>query len=78
MNLAIQKGKTQSGNPWYIIQDSPTSFHITITDNVTISYDHMENPRSMEHLMEYVEIVEKSLYKGDLTNEGNCSIIQVD
>lgn len=78
MRMAIQKGKTQSGNTWFIIQDSPISFHITVTDTVTISYDHMERPNSMEQLMEYVENIDKSLYNRDLTNEENCSIIKVD
>jgi hypothetical protein len=78
VRMAIQKGNTQSGNTWFIIQDSPISFHITVTDNTAISYDHMERPNSMEHLMEYVENMDKSLYNRDLTNDQKCSIIKVD
>lgn len=71
------QGVTERGNTWYIIQDSPVSFHITVTDKETIAYDHMERPSNMEHLMEYVREVEHMLYKTDLTNAPNGGIIQV-
>jgi hypothetical protein len=48
--LAEKKGKTDRGNYFSIIQDTPTSFHISVSVGDTTQYEHMENPASLDIL----------------------------
>lgn len=59
--LAEKTGKTESGNYFSIIQDAPTSFHISVSVGNVTQYDHMENPASLEVLDLKVLEMEKEL-----------------
>lgn len=48
--IGKQIGKTEKGNKYIILQDSPSTFHVSVDCNNIISYDIIENPTSMEEL----------------------------
>lgn len=54
MLLGKDIGKTSNGSKYIIYQDSPTTFHFTVTKGDVSIYDFMESPESVEALNAYV------------------------
>lgn len=50
MNLAQQAGRTKRDNHYAIIQDSPVSFHLSITVGDVTQHDHVTSPASIDTL----------------------------
>ena len=48
--MGKQVGKTAKGNTYIILQDSPTTFHMSVQYNNIVSYDFIENPSSVDEL----------------------------
>ena len=62
--MGKQVGKTAKGNTYIILQDSPTTFHMSVQYNNIVSYDCVENPANMEELHNRIIELEKEL-EGD-------------
>jgi len=50
MFSAKETGKTEKGTWYYIGQDAPNSFHISVSKPELTVYDHLLNPSSMEEI----------------------------
>lgn len=50
MNLTQQTGRTKKGNFYSIIQDGPTSFHLSITIGDVTQHDHVTSPINLDVL----------------------------
>lgn len=48
--IGKQIGKTEKGNKYIILQDSPSTFHVSVECNNIVNYDFIENPANMEEL----------------------------
>ena len=53
--------KTKKGNTLIIYQDSPTSFHVSVTIGSFVSYDFVESPTSMDMILQRAEELETEL-----------------
>lgn len=51
-------GKTERGGTYVIAQDTPSSFHISVSYGNNVIYDFIENPPNIEFLKENVETLE--------------------
>ncbi len=60
---AKQSGVTEKGSRYSILQDGPTSFHITVQKENNVIYDYMLNPTSMSDLMNLIASLEDELFK---------------
>jgi hypothetical protein len=58
---AKEQGTTQSGSWYFILQDSNTSFHITVGRENTLIYEHFQNPPDIQYLMDNILLLEKKL-----------------
>lgn len=58
MYQAKEIGKTERGNKYSILQDSPTSFHVSVDVNNIIRYDHIENPQNKEEILNKILTLE--------------------
>ena len=52
--MAKKVGKTPNNNTYIILQDSPTSYHVSVDLNDIIRYEHIESPSSEEELMKRI------------------------
>ena len=52
MFIAKEIGKTEKGSTYVIGQDTPSSFHISVTYASNTIYEHFENPPNIEFLKE--------------------------
>lgn len=61
MYNAKQTGVTPSGSRFAILQDSPTSFHISVSKGDKVIYEHFENPPSLQYLNDNILLLETEL-----------------
>lgn len=62
MYQAKRVGKTLTGNKYIILQDGPKSFHVSVSINDYVIYDHFHDPPTLEALNENILLLEKELY----------------
>jgi len=53
--------KTSKGNTYVIYQDSPSTFHVSVSIGNFVSYDFIEAPSSVHALHEHIEALESEL-----------------
>jgi hypothetical protein len=53
--------KTSKGNTYIIYQDSPTTFHVSVSIGNFVSYDFLESPPTVEVLYERIQELETEL-----------------
>jgi hypothetical protein len=58
MFIAKEMGKTERGGTYVIAQDTPSSFHISVSYGNNVIYYFIENPPNIEFLKENVETLE--------------------
>ena len=61
MFIAKEIGKTERGGTYVIAQDTPSSFHISVSYGNTVMYDFVENPPNIEFLKENVKKFEEQV-----------------
>lgn len=61
MHMGKEVGKTEKGTWYCILQDAPNSFHISVSKDNLVLYDHVENPTGMEQLRNKVIELEDDL-----------------
>jgi len=61
MFIAKEVGKTEKGNTYIILQDSPASFHMSVEVEGVTMYEHIENPPTMEFLKEQIVRLESEV-----------------
>jgi hypothetical protein len=61
MFIAKEIGKTEKGSTYVIGQDTPSSFHISVSYGNNVIYDFIENPPSIEFLKENVKTLEEQI-----------------
>lgn len=59
--MGKQIGKTEKGNKYIILQDSPATFHLSVDCNNIVGYDFIENPANMEELQSRIIGLETEL-----------------
>jgi hypothetical protein len=59
--LGKEIGSTPNGCKYIIYQDSPNTFHYTVSKNDIVYYDYKENPTSMEDLHASVNLLAEEL-----------------
>jgi hypothetical protein len=62
MFIAKEIGKTERGSTYVIGQDTPSSFHISVTSGSNSIYDYTENPPTLEFLKEMVINLDNELH----------------
>jgi hypothetical protein len=60
--MGKQLGKTEKGTWYCILQDAPNSFHISVSKDNLTSYDHLENPTSVEQIHNKIRELEDELF----------------
>lgn len=63
-----EEGTTSSGSRYVILQDSPVSFHISVSKGNNVVYEHFENPPSREFLDTGIHNLEQELLAMEMTN----------
>lgn len=58
--LAREVKTTERGSRVAILQDGPSSFHITVQNGNNIVYEHFQNPPSLEELHNNINTLENS------------------
>jgi hypothetical protein len=53
--------KTAKGNTYVIYQDSPNTFHVSVSIGNFVSYDFLESPPNIEAIHEYIHRLESEL-----------------
>jgi hypothetical protein len=53
--------KTVKGNTYVIYQDSPSTFHVSVSIGNFVSYDFLESPSSIEAIHECIHRLESEL-----------------
>lgn len=61
MMIAKEIKKTVKGNTYMILQDSPTSFHISVSIGNHVIYDFMDTPQSLEQIYTNINTLEMEL-----------------
>lgn len=61
MKINRQTGTTAKGSRYAILQDGPTSFHITVQDNDRLIYEHFSNPPNLKFLIDEADGMEIEL-----------------
>jgi len=61
--------KTAKGNTYIILQDSPSTFHISVSIGNKVSYDFLESPPSLEAIHECIQTMETELEMKINTNQ---------
>lgn len=61
MFMAKETKKTEKGTWYSILQDAPNSFHISVSKNGLVLYDHVENPINLEQIHNKVNELEDEL-----------------
>ncbi len=59
--MAKETGKTEKGTWYGILQDAPNSFHISVSMENTVLYDHVLNPTSREDIQNVIRQLEDEL-----------------
>lgn len=58
---AKEVGVAQSGSRFIVLQDGPASFHISVSKDHLVLYDHLENPTSIEQIHSKIAELENDL-----------------
>jgi len=61
MFIAKEIGKTERGGTYVIAQDTPSSFHISVSYGNNVIYDFIENPPNIEFVKESVKTLEEQV-----------------
>lgn len=61
MFMAKETRKTSKGNRYSILQDSPSTFHISVQKDNYVIYDFLDSPPSLEAIHEYITQLETEL-----------------
>jgi len=61
MFMAKEVKKTEKGTWYAILQDAPHSFHISVSKDNLVLYDHVENPTRIEDIHAKVNELEIDL-----------------
>lgn len=69
MISAKEVRKTVKGNPYIILQDSPTTFHVSVSIGNYIIYDFLNAPSSLEEIHQHGEVLETELQEKINTNQ---------
>lgn len=69
MFIAKEVGKTEKGSTYVIAQDTPSSFHISVTNGTNSIYDYFENPPNLESLKEAVITLDSELHNNQYDPE---------
>ena len=69
MFIAKEVGKTEKGSTYVIGQDTPSSFHISVTSGSNSIYDYTENPPTLEFLKEMVINLDNELHNNQYEPE---------
>lgn len=63
-----EEGTTVNGSRYVILQDSPASFHISVSKGNNVIYEHFENPPSREFLDTGIRNLEQELLMMETSN----------
>ena len=69
MFIAKEVGKTEKGSTYVIGQDTPSSFHISVTSGSNTIYDYFENPPNLEFLKENIISLDNELQNNQHSSE---------
>ena len=69
MFIAKEVGKTEKGSTYVIGQDTPSSFHISVTSGSNTIYDYFENPPNLEFLKENIISLDNELHNNQNGSE---------
>lgn len=58
---AKKTGTTEKGSRYTILQDGPTSFHMSVQNGDNLIYEHFESPENLEYLDTQVTKLEEEL-----------------
>ena len=61
MIQAKEVRKTLKGNTYIILQDSPSTFHVSISIGDYVLYDFLNAPESVEVIYQHAEQLEREL-----------------
>jgi hypothetical protein len=61
MITAKELRKTSKGNPYMILQDSPSTFHVSVSIDNYIIYDFINTASSVEEIYQHGENLETEL-----------------
>ena len=61
MIQAKEVKKTAKGNTYIILQDSPSTFHLSVQIGNYVSYDFLDSPPSLEYIQQYITQLESEL-----------------
>lgn len=59
--IAKKSDSTKKGSRYVILQDSPTSFHVSVQRGDKVIYEHFERPESMDFLLNQINVLEEEL-----------------
>lgn len=59
--IAKKSDSTEKGSRYVILQDSPTSFHVSVQRGDKAIYEHFERPESMDFLLNQINVLEEEL-----------------
>lgn len=62
MYTAKKSDKTEKGSGYTILQDGPTSFHVSVQNGDYVVYEHFLNPPTLEFLEKSVLSLEEELF----------------
>lgn len=63
----IIRDETKRGNRYFLIQESPGTFHVSIQYKDKVLYDYYEGIESKERLNNLIELLEDELYPRQLS-----------
>ena len=69
MFIAKEVGKTEKGSTYVIGQDTPSSFHISVTYAENTIYEYFENPPNLEFLKENIISLDNELHNNQNGSE---------
>jgi hypothetical protein len=69
MFIAKEIGKTEKGSTYVIGQDTPSSFHISVSYGNNVIYDYFENPPNLEFLKEAIITLDNELHNNQHGSE---------
>lgn len=61
MIMAKEVKKTEKGNTYIILQDSPSTFHLSVQIGDYVSYDFLDTPPSLEYIQQHIIQLESEL-----------------
>lgn len=61
MFMAKEVKKTEKGNTYIILQDSPSTFHVSLSIGNYVIYDYLESPPNIETIHQTIVQLENEL-----------------